>query len=335
MFAELSLSANLGIFTTGLLLLYFGAEALVGGSSAIALKYGVKPLVVGLTVVAFGTSSPELLVCLTAAIESTSATDAISIGNILGSNIANIVLILGCASILRPIRVTQQAVRREYPIMLAATFLLVGLIVFDGVEPSLTRLDGAVLLTGMVGYLVYSYISAAADAAADVDDVAPDELDEIEGLVDEETSVPLQAVKIVVGIVGLAMGAWGMVESSVAIARDLNVPEIAIGISIVAFGTSLPELATSVVAAVREEADISVGNVIGSNIFNIMLVLGTVALIAPVSVDPSVLDFDLWMMLGVALGIWPILYTGKNISRIEGIAMVAIYGGYITLLFLR
>ena len=331
MFAELSLAANLGIFTTGLLLLYFGAEALVGGSSTIALTYGVKPLVVGLTVVAFGTSSPELLVCLTAAIESTSATDAISIGNILGSNIANIVLILGCASLLRPIRVTNQAVRQEYPIMLAATGLLVALIYFDSGEAWLTRIDGAILTAGMVSYLLYSYLSAGGTNG----EVTPEELEEVEATEMEESSVLPQLGKIVLGIVGLAMGAWGMVESSVAIARDLQVPEIAIGISIVAFGTSLPELATSVVAAIRDEADISVGNVIGSNIFNIMLVLGTVSLIAPISVDPSVLRFDLWVMVGVAVGIWPILESGKHINRIEGVGMLVLYAGYIALLFMR
>lgn len=335
MFAEFSLVANIGFFATGLLLLYFGAEALVGGSSVLALDFGIKPLVVGLTVVAFGTSSPELLVCLTAAIESTTATDAISIGNILGSNIANILLILGCASLVRPIEVTRQAVRREYPIMLAASALLFGLLYFDGEQPTITRLDGGLLLFGMASYLFYSYLSAMRGPPTSPDDLAPEELDEVEAPSEDEVSIRRESAKIALGIAGLALGAWGMVESSVAIARDLHVPEIAIGISIVAFGTSLPELATSLVAAVRDESDISVGNVIGSNIFNIMLVLGTVSLIAPITVDPSVLDFDIWMMLGVAFGIWPILRSGRRIIRLEGILMLLIYGVYIVMLFMR
>ena len=327
------------LFFAGLLLLYFGAEFLVAGSSALALTFGVKPLVVGLTVVAFGTSSPELLVCLTAAIEHTAATDAISIGNIIGSNIANIALILGCASLIRPIKVTEQAVKREYPLMLAASVLLVLLIVFDSPDQTLSRLDGGLLVTGMAGYLLYSYFTAIfadddeADAGPSGEQVS--ELEEIEEPAPEEESTPKQAGKILLGIVGLAVGAYLMVESAVAIAHTFDVPELVIGISIVALGTSLPELATSIIAAVRDESDISVGNVIGSNLFNILLVLGTVSLIAPISVKERVLDFDLWMMMGVSIGIWPILRSGRQISRGEGIGMLVIYTGYIIMLFLR
>lgn len=317
---------ELGLFVTGLVLLYFGAEAMVAGASGLAFRFGVKPVVIGLTVVAFGTSSPELLVCLTAAIEHTAATDAISIGNILGSNIANIVLILGCASLLRPLAVREQAVRREYPMMLGASFLLAALIVFDGQNPTLSRLDGGILVSGMVAFLVYSYVSAVyyEDKPTAVDDDVASETDH---------STTVQSVQIAGGIAGLALGAYWMVESSVSIAKYLGVPEVVIGISIVALGTSLPELATSVVAAFRDEADISVGNVIGSNLFNILLVLGTVSLIAPIGVDARVLEFDLWMMLGVAIGIWPILESGETIRWFEGLLMLAIYVGYITLLF--
>jgi len=323
---------EIGLFTIGLVLLYFGAEAMVTGASGLALRFGVKPLVVGLTVVAFGTSSPELLVCLTAAIEHTAATDSISIGNILGSNIANIVLILGCASLFRPLKVREQAVRREYPMMLAATVLLTALIYLDTGDPRLSRIDGGLLAGGMVLYLVYSYISAVYYD----DDYAPtdeDELDEVDAEPDE--SVLFQSVQVAFGIFGLGLGAYWMVESSVSIAKYLGIPEVVIGISIVALGTSLPELATSVVAAIRNEADISVGNVIGSNLFNILLVLGTVSLLAPISVDSRVLEFDIWMMLGVAIGIWPILQSGKTINWYEGVLMLVIYAGYIYLLFAR
>lgn len=328
------------LFVVGLILLYFGAEWLVGGSSAIALELGVKPLVVGLTVVAFGTSSPELLVCLTAAIEHTQATDSISIGNILGSNIANIALVLGVSSLIQPVRVTQQAVRREYPLMLAASFLLVGLTfpdtyLFGADETKLSRIDGAILAAGMVAYLAYSYFSAMFSDDDEEEEPTSIELDEVEEADDDEYSTAAHLAFVAFGIGGLALGAYLMVESSVAIAKALNVPELVIGISIVAFGTSLPELATSVVAIMRDESDISVGNVIGSNLFNILLVLGSVSLVAPILVQPRVLQFDLWMMLGVAIGIWPILVSGKRINRLEGGLMLIVYAGYITLLFLR
>jgi len=324
------------LFVVGLVLLYVGAESLVGGSSAIALELGVKPLVVGLTVVAFGTSSPELLVCLTAAIKHTSATDAISIGNIIGSNVANIALILGISSLIKPVQVTRQAVRREYPLMLAASVLLVGLIVFDSPEYLLSRIDGALLATGMAGYLLYSYVTSLYRSDEPDPSEAPAvEVDEVEEAAEESHPTWVNALKIIVGIGGLAIGAYLMVESSVAIAEALGVPELVIGISIVAFGTSLPELATSVVAIYHEESDISVGNVIGSNLFNILLVLGSVSLVAPIVVDQRVLQFDLWMMLGVAIGIWPILVSGRRVSRWEGVLMLTVYTGYIVLLFMR
>ena len=332
---------DVAIFLTGLVLLYFGAEALVGGSSKIALKFGVRPLVVGLTVVAFGTSSPELVVCLTAAIEHTSATDAISIGNIIGSNIANIALILGVASLIKPIQVTRQAVRREYPLMLAASVLLVVLVVFDVHPPRITRLDGGLLFGGMLAYLAYTYYASVfSDSDADDQEAdpepAPAVVDEVDPDEEEaETSMLIPALKIGFGIAGLAVGAYWMVESAVDIATVFGVPEVVIGISMVALGTSLPELATSVIAVMREESDISVGNVIGSNIFNILLVLGLVALIAPIAVDPDILKFDIWMMLGVAIGIWPILRSGRRVDRMEGAFMLIVYLGYIVLLFTR
>jgi cation:H+ antiporter len=327
------------LFLVGLVLLYFGAEALVEGASGIALKMGVKPLVVGLTVVAFGTSSPELLVCLTAAIEHTEATDSISIGNIIGSNIANIALILGCASLVRPIHVTKQAVRREYPLMLAASFLLLGVILFDktlwGADRyMLTRWDGALLAGGMAAYLLYSYMTSLHGDAGE-EPAVTEELDEVDPEAVERDPMWKQIVRIGLGIPALAGGAYLMVESSVEIARYFEVPDLVIGISIVALGTSLPELATSLVAALNEASDISVGNVIGSNLFNILLVLGTVSLIAPIHVQDHVLNFDIWMMLAVALLIFPILQTGDRISRAEGVAMLLVYGGYIFFLFYR
>ncbi|QDG51777.1 calcium/sodium antiporter [Persicimonas caeni] len=310
------------LFVVGLVLLYFGAEFLVAGASAVALRLGITPLVVGLTVVAFGTSAPELLVCLMAAFK---GTDDISVGNIIGSNIANIALILGCASLVRPLEVHVQAVRREFPVMVVASIMMV-LVAFDG---TITRLEGGILAISMVFYLVFAFF--AAQKGGDVDVEGLDELEEA----DTEAPALADMAKIAGGILGLAGGAYLMVESATVIAKAIGIPELVIGITVVAFGTSLPELATSLVAAYRNESDISVGNVIGSNIFNIFLVLGLSSIVVPIAVGQAAIDFDLWIMLGVALGIWPILRTGHRVSRLEGAFMLAFYVGYVVYLFMR
>ncbi len=310
------------LFMVGLVLLYFGAEYLVAGSSAVALRLGITPLIVGLTVVAFGTSAPELLVCLMAAFQ---GTDDISVGNILGSNIANIALILGCASLVRPIEVHVQAVRREFPVMVVASVMLV-LVCFDG---TITRLEGGILAVCMVFYLLFAFFRATKD-----DDVDVEGLDELEEA-DPEAPAVADIAKIAGGIVGLAGGAYLMVDSATTIAKGIGIPELVIGITVVAFGTSLPELATSLVAAYRNESDISVGNVIGSNIFNIFLVVGLTAIVMPIAVGAYAIDVDMWVMLGVAIGIWPILRSGHRVARLEGALMVAFYVGYVVYLFIR
>ena len=314
------------LFVVGLVLLYFGAEFLVAGSSAVALRLGVAPLIVGLTVVAFGTSAPELLVCLTAAF---TGSDDISVGNIVGSNIANIALILGVASLIRPLEVHVQAVRREFPVMVVAAIMMV-LVCLDG---RITRIEGAILAIGMVFYLLYAFV-AAKRGGEDGEAAQLEELEDIE--VDEsEQGSARDYAKIAGGMFGLAGGAWLMVESARSLAQDFGIPELVIGITVVAFGTSLPELATSIVAAYRDESDISVGNVIGSNIFNIFLVLGLSSVVAPIAVGEAAIDFDLWIMLGVAIGIWPILRTGHKINRFEDVLMLLFYAGYVTFLFVR
>lgn len=336
------MALQLILFVAGLLLLYFGAEYLVGGSSAIGLKLGITPLMIGLTIVAFGTSAPELLVSVMAVV---SGTSDISVGNIIGSNIANIALILGASAMVRPMDVSKRAVRREFPFMVAASLLMA---LFIYTDSALAWWEGAIFLAGMVFYLYYCFLSATsrADVAkADVEAFGeaieepeqPEELDDI----DEDANTWVHVLKMVGGIIGLAAGAHMMVSSATVIAKSLGVSELVIGITVVAFGTSLPELATSLVAAFRGESDISVGNVIGSNIFNIFLVLGVVALIAPIfvggslPVGPDVLKWDIWIMLGVALGIWPILRSGHRISRLEGVALFCAYCGYVVFLFMR
>ncbi|MFW5967637.1 MAG: calcium/sodium antiporter [Persicimonas sp.] len=320
------------LFIAGLVLLYFGAEFLVAGASAIALRLGVVPLVVGLTVVAFGTSAPELLVCLVAAF---TGSDDISVGNIIGSNIANIALILGCASMFRPLEVHERAVQREFPVMVVASLLMV-LVCIDG---QITRLEGIVLAAGMLFYLLYTFVASTrpdpeeGEAENEKADHV-EELEEVDVAIDEHSSTA-DLMRVVFGIIGLAGGAYLMVESARRIATEVGIPELVVGITVVAFGTSLPELATSVVASIRKESDISVGNVIGSNIFNIFLVLGLTAVIAPIMVGQTAIDIDLWIMLAVAVGIWPVLRSGHRVNRVEGFVMLLFYAAYVTYLFVR
>ena len=305
----------------GLVALYFGAEGLVRGASSMALRLGITPLVVGLTVVSFGTSAPELLVSLL-------GSDDISIGNILGSNIANIALILGAASLIRPIQVQSQAVRREMPVMLAATVFFM-ILIFDGV---LSVFDGILLLVAMTGYLYYMYLQAKKDMAAYEAQVA-EEL----GDVDPTKSSSAKDISLVIaGIVGLAAGAQFMVMGASSIAASFGISELVIAISIVAFGTSLPELATSTVASFRNESDISVGNVIGSNIFNLLFVMGIVAIaMGGIVVSPDALRIDMWVMLAISVIIWPLLRTGHVLNRWEGAFLLVFYIGYMISLFLR
>lgn len=311
------------LFIVGLVVLYYGAEWLVGGSSGIALRFGITPLIVGCTVVAFGTSAPELVVSLAAVYN---GNDDISVGNIIGSNIANLALILGVASVIRPIEVNSVVIRREYPVMFAASVLLV----FLGFDGQLSRLDGAILLTCMAGYMGYMIYLARKAMKGDDVELSVEEVDEEE--IKKSTNVK-DGLKIVAGIVGLVLGAHLMVTSAVTIATVLEIPPLIIGISVVAIGTSLPELATSAMASLRDESDISVGNVIGSNVFNILLVLGSVAAIAPIAVGAQAIAFDFWVMLGVTLIIWPLMWTGLSIKRWEGAILLIGYVSYMVYLF--
>ncbi|MEM1350258.1 MAG: calcium/sodium antiporter [Myxococcota bacterium] len=308
-------------FIGGLVALYFGAEWLVSGASSCALRFGVAPLVVGLTVVAFGTSAPELLVSLLAIRE---GNDGISVGNIIGSNIANIALILGCAAMVRPIEVHEDAVKREYPIMFAASALLV-LLCQDFV---LQRYDGAIMLTGMAAFLG---VSVWRGLKGDSEEIA----EELEDIDPDTSSLPKDMGLIALGIVGLAIGAYFLVENAVFIAKQFHIPDLVIGITMVAIGTSLPELATSVVAAYRGASDISVGNVIGSNVFNVLLVLGLVSTIVPIEVSEVAVREDLWVMIAISIIIWPLMRTGFSINRTEGFVLVLWYLVYTVYLFVR
>lgn len=324
---------EIAMFLIGLVILYFAAETLVQGASSMALRLGIAPLIVGLTVVAFGTSAPELVVSL-AAVYSNS--DAISVGNILGSNIANLALILGVSAIISPITVSNAVIKREYPVMLAASILMVGLC-FDG---EISRIDGAMLVGCMIAYLVYMGVMALKAMRSGKEEAATlDLLQDLDGLGGLESDEPKSNIKdmarVVVGIIGLSAGAKMMVDSSVVIASSLGISQLVIGITIVAIGTSLPELATSVVAALRGESDIAVGNVVGSNVFNILSVLGIVSCIKPIQINPDAVTYDLWVMLGVTLLVWPVMWSGKRIARSEGILFLILYVTYSVWLFIR
>ena len=311
--------ASILMLLAGAAVLIAGAELLVRGASRIATGAGISPLVVGLTVVAFGTSSPELAVTVGAA---RSGQAAVALGNVLGSNIFNVLLILGLSATLAPLIVARQLVRLDVPVMIGAS-LLVALLALDG---ALSRAEGALLLAGAVLYTGVLIVHARRGGGADPSD-AP---------VPDGGSLPMNLLLVAGGLVLLVVGAGWLVDAAVGLAQSLGVSELVIGLTIVAAGTSLPELATSVLASIRGERDIAVGNVVGSNIFNLLAVLGAGSLLSPagVPVPPGALTFDIPVMLGVALATLPIFFTGYAIARWEGVVFLGYYGLYVTYLVL-
>lgn len=298
----------------GLIMLFIGAEGLIRGSSNLAIKIGITPLVVGLTVVAFGTSTPELVVSLKAALLGNSS---ISLGNVVGSNIANIALILGVAALIRPLDVHANVIMREIPIMIVITVLFLFLLI-DG---ELGFIDGLIFVIGLVIYLIVNVLLARKEKNPEVDSEFK------EGL-KSKLGVPVSIVLMLAGLGLLILGANLFVQSAVAIAKLFNVSDAIIGLTIVAIGTSLPELITSIVAAFKNEADIAIGNVVGSNIFNILGILGITALIIPIS-SVGLGYVDLGVMLFTAIILFPLSRTGFSISRFEGAILLVGYAGYI------
>ncbi len=304
------------VFVAGLVLLYLGAEWLVAGSSRLALGFGVRPLVIGMTVVAFATSMPEMLVSLAAAFRDS---PDLAAGNIVGSNIANIGLILGCAALLSPLSVTSATLRRELP-FLTAVSVLFGLLCLDGTLGSGDGLVQLILLTGFLGYCLR-------------DTRRQRRMENFEAVgAGRASRRGRDLVRVVVGIAGLGVGAEMMVRSAVILARQFGVSELVIGISVVAVGTSLPELAASVVSAWKGEMDISIGNVIGSNIFNLLFVLGLCPLFHPLAIDPQLVRVQLPMMLGFTLLLWLLSLSGR-IGRRKGVLLLVCYASFILFLF--
>lgn len=298
----------------GSIMLYIGAEGLVRGSSSLALRKGISALVVGLTIVAFGTSSPEFVVSVSSAFKGNSA---IAFGNVIGSNICNIALILGVASIITPIKVNIKLIKNDIIIMIAATVLLIMLIL----DKNLGHLDGLILLVGIFWYLFFTLNTAKKDKKK-LDLGLPKEI---------KGNTIRDIIFIIIGGAFLVIGANVFIGGAIKIAKYLEVSDVVIGLSVVAIGTSLPELATSIVAAVKKEADISIGNIVGSNIFNILGILGIAALIHPITLTGanSINIVDIAVMIIVSVILFPLAYTKLTMSRLEGLFLFFLYIAYI------
>jgi len=313
------------LFLVGLVLLVAGAEGLVRGASRIAATAGISPLVIGLTVVAFGTSAPELAVSVSS---SMAGSADVAIGNVVGSNIFNVLLILGIAAAIAPLVVAPQLIRLDIPLMIAVSLLLLVL----GLDGRIGRLDGVILFGGIVAYTGWAIVSSRRASKALVEEYGQ-EFGEVES---SRWGLVLDAGFVVGGLVLLVVGADWFVDGATKFAELLGVSDLVIGLTLVAAGTSMPELATSVVASLRGERDIAVGNVVGSNMFNILAVLGLTGLVAGdgVPVAGSALRVDIPVMIAVAVICLPSFFTGRIITRLEGLTFIALYVAYVLYLYI-
>ncbi len=311
----------------GLALLMVAASGLVRGASALALRFGLSPLIVGLTVVAFGTSAPELVVSVQAAL---AGAGGIAVGNVVGSNIANIGLILGVAALVRPLATDPSVLRRDLPVLLGATALAAALLY----DREVVLWEGVVLVAALVAYLTWSIVAATRES------IAPDASLPVspEAVLSPEApagGAPGAAWRdglfVVLGLGGLVLGADLFVGAATSLAEAAGVSNAVIGLTVVALGTSLPELATSVVAASRGEGDIAVGNVVGSNLFNLLGILGVAALVRPLAA-PGLQVVDVAVMAAFALILLPMMLSGRRLGRAEASVLVAGYGGYMVYL---
>ena len=298
------------LFVLGLVALFFGGEYLVRGASAVARHFRLSPMVIGLTIVGFGTSAPELLVSVQAAL---AGQPAIAIGNVLGSNIANILLILGASASIAALLIPARQLWRDLAFMLVATGAM-WVMLLDG---TVTRPEGGLLVLGLAAFLTTAFLTGKTEEEeADLGDIPQ-----------------WKAWAMTLGgLVVLVIGARLLVDSATEIARDFGISEAVIGLTIVAIGTSLPELATSVIAAFRRQTEIAVGNVVGSNIFNIFSILGITALITPIPADPRFATVDMPWVAGTALGLTILAFVLGGLPRIAGVALLAAYGGYVFLM---
>lgn len=297
------------ILIAGLVGLYLGAETLIKGGSRLALSFGIKPILIGLTVVAFGTSLPEFSVGVISAVRDT---NAISLGNVIGSNICNILLIFGVMALIRPMEIEEDNLKKDIPAVLASGALL-WILAADGV---VTRFDGALLLLGFLVYLRLLWNDRNTRFAGD----------KIET---RDRKSALNYILIALGLGLLIFGGWACVRGGIGIATYIGIPNYIIGLTIIAVGTSLPELAVGVVSAIKQRYDISVGNALGSNIFNVLGVIGVTAIIRPYSVNSDITVFSLPVMMAASMAFLPIAMTGKKLTRLEGLGFLIAYGIYI------
>jgi cation:H+ antiporter len=321
---------TIALLVAGLVALVLGAESLVRGAAALAARTGMSSVVIGLTVVAFGTSAPELAVSVGDALRGGDEAGSIAIGNVVGSNIANILLVLGTAAAIGgSLFVAQRIVRLDVPIMIGASVLL---LVF-ALNEQLGRVEGLVLIAALVAYLSWTVITATRSVTA------ADEADYEEALHAEtlaRASVLSDLGFLVLGLVLLVVGSQALVNSASDIATELGVSDLVIGLTVVAIGTSLPEVATSVLAAIRGQRDLAVGNAIGSNLFNLLAVLGVTAVVSPnaIPVAASAVQVDIPIMVAVAVACLPIFANGYVLNRWEGIAFLVAYAAYLAWLVL-
>ena len=310
---------NILLVVAGLVLLIWGADRFVHGAAATARNLGVAPLLIGLTVVAFATSAPEILVSAVAAIQ---GQPGLAVGNAIGSNIANIGLVLGLTAMIRPIELKSATLRQEMPALLAVSLLTVSLFL----DSVLSRIDGLVMLTGLI--IVMVWLARLGMRSAATDPIAQD----YDAEIPTDVSMTMAIVWLLIGLGTLLLGADLLVDGAVGIARILGVSQVVIGITIVAIGTSLPELAVSLASALKGEYGLAIGNIVGSNIFNLLAVIGVAATISPASLPPSVLSLHIFVMVAFTLVLFAMTYDydGKaELSRLEGLALSIAYLSFV------
>ena len=299
----------------GLTLLYFGAEGLVKGAASLSLRLGIQPLTIGLTVIAFGTSLPELFVSLKSAL---SHYGSISIGNVVGSNIFNIAIIIGLAALIQPLQIKVQLIRWDTPVMIGVALIFV----FFFRDLFISRGEGVIFTTMILLYTILNGYFAQRESRK------KNLAREGEAIPRQTGSIWLDGILIISGLLILILGSNVLVNNAVKLAHTLGVGEAVIGLTIVAAGTSLPELATSLIAAFKKEPEIAIGNIVGSNIFNILCIVGLSSLIAPTECT-GISSIDIWTMVGLSALLFPIMISGLKISRGEGILLILIYIGYL------
>ncbi len=312
---------QLFIFCIGLAALYYGAEWLIKGASGLALRFGIRRMVVGLTVVALGTSMPEFLVNFMAAMWNE---QDLALGNIVGSNICNIGLILGVSALIFPLRVRPATLRKEYPMMMLAMSLFFGM----SLDGEINRLDGVIMVIGLLAFFVFLVLDGRSHESKQ--EVARERAEhETAPSAGAEHTLATKLLLLIGGILGLTLGARLMVMSAIQIAELMGISHLVIGVTVVAVGTSLPELAASALCAFRKEADLSLGNVLGSNLLNVLFVVGLVALIRPMKVEIDYVSIHFYVMLGFGLLLLPLAWTEYRISRLEGGMLLASFIGYL------